>query len=63
MSNSILIDARELKIDELEMVSGGSSFAQEVVHTALLGALGVAFVGSIAQVVHDAANAAKNSCK
>jgi hypothetical protein len=58
MSNGILTDTRELKIDELEMVSGGSLLSTGMDFTAglLLGALGV---GMVMSAVHVAAKAAK----
>ena len=58
MTNIILNDTRELTIDELEMVSGGSwmSAGQDFTAGLTLGLLGVSMVNS---VVHVAANAAR----
>ena len=58
MSNSVLTDTRELKIDELNTVSGGSWVSVGMDFTAglMLGALGV---GAVVSAVHVAANAAK----
>jgi hypothetical protein len=57
MSNSILTDTRELNIEELEMVSGGSasSFIHEVSRTALLGIVPQALITSVTEVVLDTA--------
>lgn len=61
MSNRILTDTRELKLDELEMVSGGTklSFAQDVITGATLGALGITFVGAVTHVVLETAKNSK----
>jgi hypothetical protein len=65
MSNSIPADDRELKIDELEMVSGGSgkalSFATDVMTGAMLGLGGIGLVQSVTNVVLRTAENLKQS--
>ena len=58
MSNSVLTDTRELKIDELNAVSGGSWLSVGMDFTAglVLGAVGI---GVVVSAVHVAAKAAR----